>query len=246
MHNYHPAVELPADLPRKAFRARGANVVRCESCRLPKEVCICAYRHQVPAGVEVWLIMHREEAFKPSNTGRLIADVLPSTQIFEWHRTQPPASLLARLQDPAYQPYLIFPADETKDQARLKPFERDNGKTPVFVILDGTWRQARRMFRHSVWLQQLPILEITPAASSDYELREAAEEDHLCTAEVGIELLNIAREPAAEVLRHYFRVFNVHYSAGRSGTPLAKAEESRRWLTEAMNTQVSDTESASV
>ena len=31
-------------------------------------------------------------------------------------------------------------------------YEPKAGKRPVFIILDGTWRQARRMFRHSRYL----------------------------------------------------------------------------------------------
>ncbi|WP_243410122.1 tRNA-uridine aminocarboxypropyltransferase [Pokkaliibacter plantistimulans] len=230
MLKYHPAASVPADVPRKPFNARGANVRRCQACQLPEQGCICAYKATAAADCEFWLIMHHDELFKPSNTGRLIADVLPTTEVFEWSRIDPPAALLERLADERYQPYLVFPADEPEDQARLLPFQRQTGKTPVFILLDGTWRQARRMFRHSKWLQSLPLISFTPERSSGYGLREAAEESHLCTAEVGVELLKLAGEPAAEVLAHYFYVFNVHYLAGRRGTHQDDAEASRQWL----------------
>ncbi|MFB9886904.1 tRNA-uridine aminocarboxypropyltransferase [Balneatrix alpica] len=215
---------------RKPFNARGSRIERCQGCGLPDSTCICDYQVQAQAEVEFWLILHKKEQYKPTNTGRLIKDVLPNSRLFEWHRTEPPASLLALLQDSRYQPWLVFPADEERDQQRLQPFARQLGKTPVFILLDGTWRQARRMFRLSPWLQQLPLISFQPQAGSGYGLRKALEENHLCTAEVGIELLRLAQEPAAEVLQNYFQVFNVHYVAGRLGQSLEPAAAARAWL----------------
>lgn len=54
--------------------------------------------------------MFDTEPMKPSNTGRLIADILPDTAAFQWSRTEPPQALLELVQHPDYQPIVVFPA----------------------------------------------------------------------------------------------------------------------------------------
>jgi DTW domain-containing protein YfiP len=44
--------------------------------------------------------MFDTEPMKPSNTGRLIADILPDTEAFQWSRTEPPQALLDLVADP--------------------------------------------------------------------------------------------------------------------------------------------------
>ncbi|WP_262198256.1 DTW domain-containing protein, partial [Escherichia coli] len=56
------------------------------------------------------LVMVDTEPMKPSNTGRLIADILPDTAAFQWSRPEPPQALLELVQHPDYQPIVVFPA----------------------------------------------------------------------------------------------------------------------------------------
>ncbi|GAM70086.1 cytoplasmic protein [Vibrio sp. JCM 19236] len=56
------------------------------------------------------LILYSEnEVLKPSNTGRLIADICEDTYAFQWHRTDRPAELESLFKSDKYQPVLVFP-----------------------------------------------------------------------------------------------------------------------------------------
>ncbi|MET3999010.1 DTW domain-containing protein [Marinobacterium sp. MBR-109] len=201
--------------PRKPFVARGSGVQRCDGCRLPVDVCICQWRRAVQARCEFWLLTHRYEFYKPTNTGRLILDSIANTRIFEWSRTEPTQDLLDALQDDRYAPCLVFPAGEDYEHRMLKQVP-GGGRIPVFIILDGTWRQARRMFRHSRYLQHLPVIEPKTDRLSRYQLRRSTVEEHLCTAEVAVALLEQAGDQAAaEHLEDYFERFNASYIASR-------------------------------
>lgn len=206
--------ESPA---RKPFTARGSYVVRCDECQLPQLNCLCPYRVETDARVRFWLITHRLERYKPTNTGRLIKDCLPHTEIFGWARTEPDPRLLQRLDDPRFAPFLIFPDDQDDYAARVTDYQ-DPGehRIPVFIILDGTWRQARKMFRHSPYLDRLPIVSLHTERTTRYRLRTPASAQHLCTAEVAAELLRMSGDGnAAEVLDDYFDSFNQSYAASR-------------------------------
>lgn len=188
---------------------------------MAQTACICDIRPEnVPCRAQFWLIMHPEEIYKPTNTGRLLADCLPDTRVFYWYRTQPDQALLDLLADPSYQPFIIFPDDMEDYAHRVVQFEPvmtpQPEKIPVFIILDGTWRQARRMFRKSAYLAELPVLPLKTDRLTRYALRKPASDQHLCTVEVGIELLKQAGEEiAAEAVESYFDSFNRRYAKSR-------------------------------
>ncbi len=72
------------------------------------------------------------------------------------------------------------------------------------------------MYSNSPYLDAFPVLGITPTVASGYVLREAAHLHQLCTAEVGIEVLNLAGDvQAATDLNDYFRHFRRQYMAGK-------------------------------
>lgn len=202
---------------RRPFRARGSFTVRCPTCRLPELNCLCPYRVESDSAAVFWLITHAKESNKPTNTGRLIRDCFPSTELFEWSRTKPDSRLLALLNDPRYAPFLIFPDDQADYADRVVSYRAPaEGKIPTFIILDGTWRQARRMFRQSAYLSELPILPLHTERLTRYKLRTPASSSHLCTAEVAAELLYIVGDEAAgALLDDYFDAFNDSYAASR-------------------------------
>ncbi|NRP52425.1 MULTISPECIES: tRNA-uridine aminocarboxypropyltransferase [unclassified Marinobacterium] len=210
-----PQVDNP---PRKPFVTRGANVKRCEQCRLPITACICEYRSEVESQVEFVVLMHRYETYKPTNTGRLIADSIAKTRVIEWQgRKEPGDELTALLNDPSYQPIIVFPPAEDYLERMTTPVQvQQNSAKPLLILLDGTWRQARRIFRHSDYLQHLPVISLDEVRESSYGLRKAIHEGQLCTAEVAIALLEqLGDEPAANHLNAYFKRFNQHYVASR-------------------------------
>jgi DTW domain-containing protein len=160
-------------------------------------------------------IMYSGEYFKPSNTGRIIADVVGDNHAFLWQRTQIDPALQALLSDPQYSPILVFPQQYAEAHRCInKPTdvaEIRGGKIPLFVMLDGTWREAKKMFK-SNYLGQLPVLGIQPSEGSVYQLREAAHLHQLCTAEVAIEVLKLAEDTAAAAaLQEYFSLFRQAY-----------------------------------
>jgi DTW domain-containing protein YfiP len=152
------------------------------------------------------------EPLKPSNTGWLIADVVADTFAFGWARTEVDPALLALLSDPQWQPYVVFPREFADDTRVVHEVSNTTDKRPLFILLDGTWDEVRKMFRKSPYLQNFPVLSLHPEQLSRYTLRRAQSEAHLCTAEVGALCLKLANDTqAAQALNAYFEVFTAHY-----------------------------------
>lgn len=89
--------------------------------------------------------MFDTEPMKPSNTGRLIADILPDTQAFGWSRTEPDPLLLAAVRNPAYQPLVVFPAAYADPGREVLTTPPASGKPPLFIMLDGTDRSPQNV-----------------------------------------------------------------------------------------------------
>lgn len=210
----------------KPFVARGSRLARCTQCRLAPSHCLCGMRPQVAARSRVCLLMHDIEALKPSNTGWLIADLLQDTQAFCWSRTAVDQALLDLLEDPAHQPYVVFPgeyaAPERVVQQVATPADGASApRRPLFILLDATWTEARKMFRKSPYLERFPVLSLTPEQQSRYRLRRSTRGEHLCTAEVAALCLELAGDlHAARALDVYLDVFSERYLGSKHQQPL--------------------------
>jgi DTW domain-containing protein YfiP len=207
----------------KPFVARGSRAERCPGCRLLPSHCLCALRPvlHAPARAGVCLLMGDIEALKPSNTGWLIADVLPDTHAFGWARTSVDPALLALLADPQWQPYLVFPGEFVPPERVVSSLAPQLAKRPLFVLLDATWAEARKMFLKSPYLNHLPVLSLQPQEASNYQLRRSTRDDHLCTSEVAALCLALAGDTqAAQTLDAYLAVFSQHYLLARAHLPL--------------------------
>ncbi len=119
----------------RPFLARGNRVRRCQRCLLPEKLCLCSTITPAQAKSRFCLLMFDTEPMKPSNTGRLIADILPDTVAFQWSRTEPSQDLLDLVQNPDYQPMVVFPASYA-DEQREVIFTPPAGKPPLFIMLD--------------------------------------------------------------------------------------------------------------
>ena len=196
----------------KPFLARGGNAQRCEGCRLPTVYCMCSMRRNVPSRAGMCLLMADIEPIKPSNTGWLIADVVPDTFAFSWARTEVDPAFLQLLADPQWQPYVVFPAEFVDASRVVHAVDDTSHKRPLFILLDGTWAEARKMFRKSPYLNHLPIISLHPDQISRYRLRRSSREDHFCTAEVAALCLELAQDTqASHMLNAYLDVYSERY-----------------------------------
>ncbi|ALQ55906.1 MAG: DTW domain-containing protein YfiP [Pseudoalteromonas tetraodonis] len=201
---------------RREFNARGGKMDRCEQCLIAKHYCICEGAEYASCDAAVCLLMYHNESFKPSNTGRLIAEIVPDNYAFRWDRTSPDPALLALLNNDKYQPFVIFPAEDVETDRVVTQVEPVAGKTPLFIFLDGTWREAKKMIRKSPYLDNLPVLSITAQKLSDYRLRVAPHAHQLGTAEVAIMVLALAGEvDASTKLEQHFIKFRDAYLLGK-------------------------------
>jgi DTW domain-containing protein YfiP len=179
-------------------------------------LCICSLKRTATSNSAFLLLMYDDEILKPSNTGRLIADIIPDTFAYIWSRTQPNQEMLTLLADPQWQPVVIFPAEYSQAQRIISNDNKLNGKKPLFILLDGSWAQAKKMFRKSPYLDHLPVLSFSPENISRYLVRKATKTNQLATAEVAaLALEYIGEQKNSAQLGLLFDVFKENYLLGK-------------------------------
>ena len=224
----------------KPFLARGGfKRERCAGCRLVPSHCMCALRPSLTTRAGVCLIMADIEPLKPTNTGWLVADVVPDTFAFGWSRTEPDPALLALLAEPQWQPYVVFPGQYVATERVVHTVQPpaglhgDAGKRPLFILLDATWTEARKMFRRSPYLDPFPVLSLQPERASQYTLRRSGRDDHFCTSEVAALCMHLAGERVAgQTLEAYLAVFTHHYLHAKNQQPIAWEDAAHQRLRE--------------
>jgi DTW domain-containing protein YfiP len=148
-------------------------------------LCVCALLPRPPlmTRARLLLVMHKDEARKPTNTGRLAAACLASAVTLvrgEGEEIDVGPLLGAR-------PVLLFPDPAAVPLDRLlAAAARDDDRLaePITLIVpDGNWRQAQRVRTRVPGLAAVPCAVLPPGPPTAYRLRHEPRPGGLATAE---------------------------------------------------------------
>ncbi len=150
--------------------------------------------------MKITLLTHFKEFPKRSNTGRLVLDVLGNaSEQVRWDRINPPARLVEEIE--AGGVALVYPGAADENDGCLSDITH-------FILIDGTWTEARKIHQRSPYLQKVRRVCLKPTGKSRYNLRKNQKEDCLCTAECVIEILRSKGNNAiADLLEERFLSF---------------------------------------
>jgi DTW domain-containing protein len=86
---------------------RSNTRLRCPRCRLHQVLCLCAAIPRIDTRTRLVLVMHRFEARKTTNTGRLASECLSNSQVILRGEQGEPSQALDL--DPERLTLLLFP-----------------------------------------------------------------------------------------------------------------------------------------
>jgi DTW domain-containing protein YfiP len=132
----------------------------------------------VPTRSRLLVLQHPREHGKAIGTARIAALGLPNAQIEVGVDFSDHPAVQAALRDPERPPVLLFPGEGARDLAS----ERPDGPVTL-VVIDGTWHQARSLFRANPWLTQLPRYAFAPERPSEYRIRREPRIEYVSTIE---------------------------------------------------------------
>lgn len=128
---------------------------RCPRCLLLATHCVCvALGEPRPHRPRILIVRHQWEAFKSTGTARLAQLALADLRIVDM-AAENPEPVRAELQQ-LEGAWLLYPGRESAQRLATPP--------QTLVVLDGTWRQTRKMLRRLPELSRFPRFELESAA----------------------------------------------------------------------------------
>ena len=132
----------------------------CSRCFLKDAMCLCAELPRLESLTEIVIVRHTAEQWLTSNTARLATLMLPNARILKYGGGEPFDDALICSDGT----WLLFPGR--------------GGAVPSsvprrLVVLDGTFRQARRMYKRITALHSLPELSLAAPTNQpiDFAIR---------------------------------------------------------------------------
>ncbi|MEZ4327425.1 MAG: tRNA-uridine aminocarboxypropyltransferase [Polyangiales bacterium] len=232
-------VESAARAQSETPRER-AHRETCFRCWKPRVTCVCALIDPVHNRVGVSVLQHPREHGHALGTARFVELGLVNSEVVvafsgerDLHKPLPLPEGTA----------LLYPGPHARDLEQLPSAERPRH----LLVLDGTWSQARGLYRANPWLLQLPHVQLSPDAPSRYRIRREPRPEFVSTLESTLLALRIL-EPETQSFDGLLRAFDAlvdtqiehHQRARAEGRPKRQKRVRRerayrgvpRWLAE--------------
>jgi DTW domain-containing protein YfiP len=189
---------------------------RCRRCWLLSRACACHWLAPLPVATRFVVVRHFREATKSTSTARWARLLVPGCELVEYgSRTDGKGLPIGHPGD-----WLLFPREVEPSAPRPSHASEGPPERPArLIILDGTWRQVRRMLRAMPGLGGLPRLTVPPRPEGA-RLRAAPTPHALSTLEAMAGAVTCLESPerGRELLRiHDLLVDRVLRARGRLG-----------------------------
>jgi tRNA-uridine aminocarboxypropyltransferase len=157
---------------------------RCLKCFRPILNCYCKDISPIESGVKFVFLMHPHEAKKQrTGTGRLASISLQDSEIIVDKSFDNNIKTQSLISNPSYYPMLLYPGDDAHKAESFKFKEEMNDRNLLIFLIDGTWREARRMIFLSPSLQGLPKLSFSREYRSRFSIKTQPQDYCLSTIE---------------------------------------------------------------
>lgn len=168
--------------------------LRCERCKMRRELCLCADIPSLTLATKLVLIAARRELQVPTNTGRLAAQALTNSVMLTRGDRDEPCDLAPHLPTDG-RVLLLYPAE---DSIELTPAMRDGGPYTL-VVPDGNWRQTSKMRRREPLLTHVQTVTLSAGDPSAYHVRRETKAQGLATIEAIARALGVLEGDAVRV-----------------------------------------------
>ena len=204
-------------------KRRNKHRPRCLGCGLTPATCVCAELPRVRFSTPVAIVQHVREKHKPTNTGRLFANLVESASLLSCEIPGVPFDPTP-LRDPSVEWRLIFPRDGAPVLDPGQPAAA--GRRVGFVLLDGTWSQCARLSRRLPGVAQLPCFALPAGPPSFWTVRTQPREGGCSTFEAAVRALELVEGSGAVApLRQAFAMITARllFMKGKLPSPAVPA-----------------------
>jgi DTW domain-containing protein YfiP len=143
----------------------------CNQCLRPQNVCLCESLVHLQAPCKVLILQHPSEQKQPLATVPILQLCLSPIQVLVGEDFNEHPVVNAVLKD-AKNVRVLFPAEQSASW-RVGQGLDENEQVDTLIVLDGTWRKAKKMWFINEWLHSLPAVVLVGAPESQYQIRSS-------------------------------------------------------------------------
>lgn len=151
----------------------------CKRCQYPQPACICHAVVEISCNSQITILQHPSEVAAAKNTARLLKLAIPTTQIWVGETEEDFLLAKAAILNSTLPVHVIYPSDNANVWGPDTPLTI---QPRHFVLLDGTWKKAYKLWQLNTWLHALPPISICGVISG-YQIRKAPKASCLSTLE---------------------------------------------------------------
>ncbi|XP_028411268.1 DTW domain-containing protein 2-like [Dendronephthya gigantea] len=178
----------------------------CERCKRPTKVCLCRAIPDKPLNISttVYILQHPEERHRTLTTVPLLSACLPNDKCIVYNDVRYSHEKYPALHQLLKRPetLVLYPDASATDLRKLVK-EASASQKYNLVVPDGTWRQAKKIFKQNSALQQARKVQLNENIKSRYVIRTQPTRNSLSTLEAIAVALSIleGKDEITEVLR---------------------------------------------
>ena len=146
----------------------------CDRCDRPENVCLCAHLVNLQAPCKVLILQHPSEQKQALATVPILQKCLSPLQVWVGEDFCEHQDLSVLLKNKE-QCRVLFPSehcvelDVSENNVQGSGGEHENVDT--LIVLDGTWRKAKKIWHLNPWLHDFPGIVLKNAPPSQYQIR---------------------------------------------------------------------------
>ncbi len=154
----------------------------CPNCERPQATCICDALVTMDCAYQIIILQDPTEAKHTLSSAPILAKSIRNTKLLIGEVFDPQKIIGA---DWRSRSLLVFPTENSVSAESARASQLN-----TIILLDGTWKKARRLMHLNPWLRELPTFALQPDQPSSYKIRKSPRADGLSTIEAAVCVLN--------------------------------------------------------
>ncbi|EQC45014.1 DTW domain protein [Bacteriovorax sp. BSW11_IV] len=149
----------------------------CPKCDRPLPTCLCESIRAIPNKLHFLILRHKSESKHALGTVKICELSLSNITVLDGENFDHCEILDHFCSQNAY---LVFPTERSEE---ISSITKINPESMYFIILDGTWNKAKKIFFETKKLHSLNAIKLTPEHASNYRIRKSNVKGGISTLE---------------------------------------------------------------
>ena len=150
----------------------------CDQCDRPENVCLCAHLVNLQAPCKVLILQHPSEQKQALATVPILQKCLSPLQVWVGENFCEHQGLSVLLKN-KQRCRVLFPSEHSVEldvsavNSAINSQEKveEHASVDTLIVLDGTWRKAKKIWHLNPWLHDFPGIILKNAPPSQYQIR---------------------------------------------------------------------------